>query len=290
MNNEVDVDEENDVMEQRGFEVEFEEGLQKIAPFAMCMKAVTKLELPRSLTHIGRDAFYNCRKLQSVVVGEKLKIIDDFVFCNCSSLRSLRLENNRCLTKIGTSAFYGCALTELRLPQSICHIGPEAFRGNKYLKYVQFEDGSCIETIGKLCFADCVEMKRLSLPLGGLNLRRIHVGAFSATLRAICIRRIYAGNPLVYHVQREMDPMQQIVIAHGRAYDSETRIESTMWFVVRCIYASCPEMIRAKNLIWRILRYWFRGHGTFPIRGTRVMQLMRERLESPPTSPCCVVS
>jgi hypothetical protein len=53
------------------------------------------------------DAFYNCSKLKSVVLGDALKYIKSSAFYNCGSLTSIEIPNS--VTSIGNSAFYGCS-------------------------------------------------------------------------------------------------------------------------------------------------------------------------------------
>lgn len=75
--------------------------------------ALTEVIMP-SVTAINSGAFYGCKSLKEINLGNSLKCIDSFAFSNC-------------------------ALTELHLPKSIKCINGYAFEDNFKLKDVYFE-------------------------------------------------------------------------------------------------------------------------------------------------------
>lgn len=113
--------------------------------FFLC-EALTTLELPNTVTSIGRQAFFSTsiktakipawasryigehianRVLESVVItsGEKIPI---WAFEGCSSLKEVSILSN--LTSIDKGAFSDCVeLTSIEIPSSVTSIGKDAF-------------------------------------------------------------------------------------------------------------------------------------------------------------------
>ncbi|MDE6380416.1 MAG: leucine-rich repeat domain-containing protein, partial [Muribaculaceae bacterium] len=93
---------------------------------------------------IGESAFFNS-KIDSVVLGENVKTIEEFAFLRC---RALDITLNEGLETIGTEAFENCEFETLILPSTLKSIGDYAFMGNKALSG-QVHLPSSIESIGK---------------------------------------------------------------------------------------------------------------------------------------------
>ena len=55
---------------------------------------ILEVMLPESIKSIGRNAFYNCRKLKSVTVGAACEEIGGDVFMNCRSLNTINVTCN----------------------------------------------------------------------------------------------------------------------------------------------------------------------------------------------------
>ena len=55
--------------------------------------SLTTINLPASLTTIGRDAFYNCSSLTTINLPASLTSIAAYAFHNCSSLENVTIEN-----------------------------------------------------------------------------------------------------------------------------------------------------------------------------------------------------
>ena len=67
---------------------------------------LTSIEIPDSVTSIGRYAFYNCTGLTSITIPEGVTSIGDDAFYNCKSLTSIEIPDS--VTSIGDYAFRGC--------------------------------------------------------------------------------------------------------------------------------------------------------------------------------------
>lgn len=123
------------------------------------------VSLPNSVKVIESGALYNCTKLKSVVLPEKLSSIkDDWswdggTFGNCSSLTDVKFK---ACNYIGGRAFSSCnALYHITLPSDLKTIGQYAFENCSNLHSVDFPP--LLERIGTYAFQNCA-LDSISLP------------------------------------------------------------------------------------------------------------------------------
>lgn len=141
--------------------------------FRELSKLIT-VSLPNSVKVIESGALYNCIKLKSVVLPEKLQSIeyggwDNGAFANCNSLTDVKFKACK---NIGYSAFSSCnALNHITLPSDLKTIGQYAFSGCHNLHSVDFPP--LLERIGSYAFKSCA-LDSISLP----GLTRIDEYAF----------------------------------------------------------------------------------------------------------------
>ena len=82
------------------------------------------------------NAFFNCRGLTSVTIGNSITSIGSNAFSGCSGLTSVTIPNS--VTSIAGSAFYGCSgLTSITIPDSVTSIGIVAFKGCSRLRTIR---------------------------------------------------------------------------------------------------------------------------------------------------------
>ena len=97
--------------------------------FANCT-ALTEINLPKSITSIGREAFENCSSLTSITIPQKVYKIDIDAFSGCTSLSKVTFDEGSCLSEIAGNAFRNCTgLTNITIPKSVKAIGFNAFSG-----------------------------------------------------------------------------------------------------------------------------------------------------------------
>ena len=150
-----------------------------IGVFDSCY-ALTRISMPKSLTSIGRNAFYDCQGLQELVLPKNLESIGDSAFAYCCDLEKIVLPAG--LETIGDYAFSWCtALTTLELPDSLKHIGSCAFESCTALDRMTLPAN--LETAGSGLFYDCTSLTEISFAKGTTTiLPRIFEGS--------CIERL----------------------------------------------------------------------------------------------------
>lgn len=148
-------------------------GIEEIAEtaFEECTNLVS-IELPASITYIGRFAFSECFNLERVVLPTSLRIIDDGGFCNCNNLSLDKLPGS--IVKLGHTVFFCCfKLKFTKLPPRLLSIGECAFAGCGELCLTELPSG--IVSIGERAFEGCGALALQNLPDG---VQRIEDSAF----------------------------------------------------------------------------------------------------------------
>jgi len=120
--------------------------------FADCHHLIGNVhDMTLDLTNVDTipiKAFYECRLLQKVKLGNGLKCISgnvgDYYWSDGSfrgSFNLSRINLPEGLTEIGGSAFQGCvSLTDVTLPSTVRHISSTSFNGTPYLENQPYED------------------------------------------------------------------------------------------------------------------------------------------------------
>ena len=143
--------------------VTLNEGLKIIGDeaFASCVE-LENISLPNSLEKIGSTAFSLCHNLYSFDYGSskmQLAVLDGWI------VDSMKVDNiftiNEGIVGIADSSIHG-EINELYLPDSLKHIGDNAFALNKDLRRVDFGKG--LLSIGKDAFYNCSELYEVHIP------------------------------------------------------------------------------------------------------------------------------
>lgn len=99
-----------------------------------------KDERLRTIKEIGKSAFANCSKLESVIFSESVRTIDPEAFFNCANLKQVVFPEKKSSIDIGRWAFYGCeSIDTLMLPKK-ASLGSSVFSGCSNLKVLRLPD------------------------------------------------------------------------------------------------------------------------------------------------------
>ena len=101
------------------------------------LRAISKINIPNSITCIGNYAFCNCSNLTNITIPNSVTTIGDYVFAGCTSLKSIIIPNN--VTTIGNEALSGCvSLKSIIIPNNVTTIGNEALSGCISLAHIYY--------------------------------------------------------------------------------------------------------------------------------------------------------
>ena len=110
------------------------------------------LTLPKTITEIPNNAFYNCYNLTNAPLRNTVKSIGEYAFENCRSLTNVEVPNS--VITIGANAFKGCTnLTRITAGSSVTSVGASAFSGCTKLQTVFISGNNA--TIAANAFASC---------------------------------------------------------------------------------------------------------------------------------------
>lgn len=157
------------------------------------------LILPDTITEIGKNCFYDCNDITSVVMAEGVHTIQDFGFYRCTGLKSVTIPKTMTTIDSGfdfcenleavyvsdiarwsSITFSGNGLlnyakniyvnnellTELIVDETFSTINDYAFRGLTSLTKMVVKSNSIVPTIGSYCFSGCTNLKSLIIEEG----------------------------------------------------------------------------------------------------------------------------
>ncbi len=96
-------------------------------------RSLTSVTIGNSVISIGDYSFTSCVKLSSVIIGNGVTSIGDVAFSYCDNLTNVTIGNS--VTRIGKYAFSNCTnLASVTIPNSVTSIGESAFGGTAFYK------------------------------------------------------------------------------------------------------------------------------------------------------------
>lgn len=123
---------------------------------------VETVVLGENMRIIGSCAFKDCKELRSVTFPKSTKIVAYKTFENCTKLEIVDLSDTQ-LFRIDYYAFKGCtALREVKLPDCIEEICKEAFYNCTALEKIPFPES--LRLIEGGAFFNCVSLKSINIP------------------------------------------------------------------------------------------------------------------------------
>ena len=159
------------------------EGVTAILKYAFAYFPIDHIQIPSTVTCIGDNSFYFCRKLKSLIIPGNVKAIGYNAFRNCSNIETLEFEDG--LESIGACAFQGLyKITTVKIPESVISIGDSGFAECEkltsmdipygitiipgYMLYgaglTSFSIPGSVKEIGEHAFRGCRKMTKLVIP------------------------------------------------------------------------------------------------------------------------------
>lgn len=130
--------------------------------FSDC-NALTKIEIPSSVTRIGHEAFSGCDNLKEVSIPNSVTSIGEGAFRYCDKLKSIEISNS--ITVIEECLFDWCTnLNHIVIPNSVERIGNWAFENCKNLKSITILNS--VVTFGEDVFFGCDSLCTIVVPIG----------------------------------------------------------------------------------------------------------------------------
>lgn len=194
---------------------------QIICDEALCGQEIENIILPESLCRIGTNTFVGCSQLKHLTIPDNVRFIGDGAFRNCTSLSdvysrnfhfrdgilydikrqrvisgSISSRDSDCIlpntvNTISDYAFKGTDIKSISIPESVKHIGKEAFRYCNQLESLSFPKGvhhisegilygcqklskvrlpSSIKTLGNRAFCGCENLDSITIPDGVITI------------------------------------------------------------------------------------------------------------------------
>lgn len=139
-------------------EIELNEGLESIEPYAFYHSQIREIKLPQTLKSIGNDAFLGAR-IHEVKLPTSLVSIGENAF-NYSYIAGV-LDIPNSVTTIGEYAFSNSKIESVFIGKSVKNIGKRTFTSCPRLKYVSFL-GNEIDAIKKGTFDGCNNIEKIN--------------------------------------------------------------------------------------------------------------------------------
>ena len=137
------------------------------SPISPC--AISKINLPNSVTGIEEGAFKRCTRLTDINSPNSVTSIGPETFKSCTSLTDINIPNS--VTSIGERAFSGCtSLTDINIPDAVKSIEPETFSGCTRLTDINIPNS--VTSIGYEAFYNCTRLTDINIPNSVTSIER----------------------------------------------------------------------------------------------------------------------
>ncbi len=115
----------------------------------------------KDVVAVGAEAFKDNLTIEKIVLGETIKIIDDYAFYNCKNLVQIQIPKE--LEVIGDRVFCYCGFEEFVIPESVTEIGESILNFNTGLQEVTIE--AKLSDLKDICNS-CSNLTKVTIPDG----------------------------------------------------------------------------------------------------------------------------
>ena len=137
------------------------------SPISPC--AISKINLPNSVTGIEEGAFKSCTRLTDINIPNSVTSIGPETFSGCTSLTDINIPNS--VTSIEWATFYSCtSLTDINIPDAVKSIEPETFSGCTRLTDINIPNS--VTSIGYEAFYNCTRLTDINIPNSVTSIER----------------------------------------------------------------------------------------------------------------------
>ena len=128
--------------------------------FKSCTR-LTDINIPNSVTSIGPETFKSCTSLTDINIPNSVTSIGERAFSGCTSLTDINIPNS--VTSIEWATFYSCtSLTDINIPDAVKSIEPETFSGCTRLTDINIPNS--VTSIGYEAFYNCTRLTDINIP------------------------------------------------------------------------------------------------------------------------------
>ena len=112
--------------------------------YKMLQNTITEIIISQGIEILDDSAFFYTMALESVEIPDTVTTIGKCAFLSCGNLKSVTIPGK--VRSIGTRAFSNIALTEIDIPQSVTTMGTKVFAGIQSITVnVPFKEGETPE-------------------------------------------------------------------------------------------------------------------------------------------------
>lgn len=156
-------------------EYTIDDNITSIGDFAFARSALTNIEIPNGVTHIGMGAFYHCDDLATIMVPSSVEEIEAYAFAKTRMMDNWKLYGSSEFLILGDGILvaYNGTNTSVTVPEGVKQIGPECFKDISRLMEISLPDS--LEIIREGAFYNCKNLRSVT---GGSNVKTIEDRAF----------------------------------------------------------------------------------------------------------------
>ena len=136
-------------------------GVFAIKDGAFSHTSIASIDIPGTVTSIGKNAFTRCTFLKSATIRDGVTSIGASAFKDCLSLESVDIPGS--VTSIKVGAFEGCSfLKSVAIPDGVVSIDKSAFKNCLSLESVYIPDS--VTSIDNDAFEGCSSLANVRIP------------------------------------------------------------------------------------------------------------------------------